>query len=102
MNILEELYYGNIRPSEKCFDRQSKYAAFLKIIAENEEKLSAILSTNPDRQEEQNLFTQLMNAQTELSVFGERDRFIEGFQLGVRFMVESYILPEQSVIRDIR
>lgn len=43
MNILKEFYYGNVNPQEKCFKRESEYAAFVKIVSDNEEKLSAHL-----------------------------------------------------------
>ena len=101
MNILEELYYVNVRPDEKCFDRKSEYAAFIKIIAENEERLLAFLNAQSEAKEEQHLFSQLMNAQGEVLRFSEMNRFIEGFQLGARFILDSLVLPQQSVIRDI-
>lgn len=47
MNTLEDLYYGNINPNEKCFDHKSEYAKFTKIIADNEEKLTAFLNALP-------------------------------------------------------
>lgn len=41
MNILEEFYHGNINPQEQFY--KSEYAAFVKIVSDNEEKLSAHL-----------------------------------------------------------
>ena len=101
MNILEELYYGNVRPDEKCFDRNSEYASFMKIISDNEEKLLAFLNSQTEAKAEQHLFSQLMNAQGEVLRFSEMNRFIEGFQLGAKFILDSLVLPQQSVIRDI-
>lgn len=101
MNILEELYYGNLRPVDKCFDRNSQYAKFVRIIGDNEEKMTAFLQALPETAEEQHLFSQLMNAQIELLEFSEKDRFIEGFQLGARFLLDALVLPQQSVLRDI-
>ena len=86
-NILEEIYYGNINPSVKCFDGDSKYAAFVGIISDNEEKLTAFLNGLPDAKQERQLFSQLMNAQSEVSAFGELRHFMEGFRLGARFML---------------
>lgn len=102
MNILEEFYYGNIIPNDKCFDRKSEYAKFIEIISDNEKKLTAFLGGLPRAEEEQHLFSQLMNAQREVSTFSELNRFIEGFQLGARFILDTFILPQESVIRDIR
>lgn len=101
MNVLEELFYGNINPNEKCFDRRSEYAKFNAIVSDNEKKLLAFLKCLPRAQEEQHLFSQLMNAQAEILSFSQLDRFIEGFQFGAGFMLDTFILPQKSVVRDI-
>ncbi len=69
MTILEDLFYGNINPNEKCFDKKSEYAKFAKIITDNEEKLTAFLNRLPNAEEEQHLFSQMVNAQSELGQF---------------------------------
>ena len=66
-NALEDLYYGNLNPSAKCFDRDSEYGKFLKIIDDNEQKLTAFLDRVCKDSEESHLFSQLMNAQIEAS-----------------------------------
>ena len=38
MNILQELFYGNIDPNTNSFDRVSDFGKNMKIISENEEK----------------------------------------------------------------
>lgn len=43
MNILEELYYGNIVPTEKCAKLNSEVTELLKLLNRNEEKLTATL-----------------------------------------------------------
>jgi len=101
MNILEDLYFGNIHPSDACFDPHSEYAVLMKLAVENEEKLTAFLKDLKDAEEQQHLFSQLMNAQSEVSAFTERNSFIEGFQLGARFMLDTFLLPQKSVVRDI-
>ena len=101
MNILEDLYYGNINPNEKQFNRKSEYAKFAKIITDNEEKLTAFLNALPNANDEQHLFSQMINAQMEISDFSEFERFMEGFRLGASIMLETFILPQQSILRDI-
>lgn len=101
MNVLEELFYGNINPNEKCFDRRSEYAKFNAIVSDNEEKLMKFLKGIPKTEEEQHFFSQLMNAQAEILSFSQLDRFIEGFQFGARFMLDTFILPQKSAVRDI-
>lgn len=101
MKVLEDLYYGNINPYEKCFDCKSEYAKFAKIIIENEKKLMAFLNALPNAKEEQHLFSQMINAHAEITQFSEFERFVEGFRLGASIMLETFVLPQKSVIRDI-
>ncbi|OJU17311.1 MAG: hypothetical protein BGN88_02020 [Clostridiales bacterium 43-6] len=101
MNFIEELYYGNISPVEKGYDANSCYASFVRVIANNEGKLLDYLNSLPEAKEEQRLFSQLVEAQDEVLRFSEMNRFIEGFQLGARLMLDSLVLPQQSAIRDI-
>lgn len=95
-SILEDLFYGNIDPNANQFDCKSEYGKFVKIVLDNEEKLTAYLGG-----EEQHLFSQLINAQSEILRFSELERFIEGFQLGAKFMLDVFLIQENSVIRDI-
>lgn len=95
MNIIEELYYGNINPIEKEFKRDSSYAKFMKIFSENEHKLFAFFE---EHKEEKELFTAMCSA---LLDFGERERFIEGFRLGARFLLDMLITERPAVVQDI-
>ena len=101
MNTLENLYYGNINPTDKCYKQDSEYANFLKIVSDNQEKIIEFLSTQPNSEKEQHLFSQMLNAQSEIDNFAQYDRFIEGFRLGAEIMLETFVVPQQSVIRDI-
>lgn len=96
MNILEEFYYGNVNPQEKCYKRGSEYATFVKIVSDNEGKLTASLDG-----EEQHLFSRLMNAQSEILDTETRERFIEGWKLGARFMLDTFLIPRYSPISGI-
>lgn len=101
MFVLEDLYYGNINPNAKCFNRNSEYMRYSKIVTDNEEKLTAFLRALPNAEEEQHLLSQMINAQGEISDFLDFERFVEGFRLGARIMLETFISPQQSVLRDI-
>ena len=100
-NILEELYRGNINPDEKCFDPGSRYAQFTQIVSDNEEKLTSFLAGISAAKEEQHLFSQLINAQGEILMFSELNCFIEGFRLGTGIMLDTFVLLDKSVVRDI-
>jgi len=71
MNILEELYYGNISPNEKCFDHTSEYAKFCKIMTDNERKLADFLAALPNSENEQHMLSQMINDQSEVSSCSE-------------------------------
>ncbi len=43
----------------------------------------------------------MITAQSEVSSFAELERFIEGFKLGAKIMLDTFVIPENSVIRDI-
>ena len=43
-SIIEELYYGNITPSERSFRRTGEYAHILQLAARNDEKLTETLT----------------------------------------------------------
>lgn len=95
MNILEDLYYGNINPNGKCFDRKSQYAQFVKMVTDNEEKLTAFLNALPKAEEERHLLSQMINAQSELSQFSEIERFVEGSRLGASIMLDRSFFPSK-------
>ncbi|MCL2563247.1 MAG: hypothetical protein FWE08_04345 [Oscillospiraceae bacterium] len=101
MNMLEELYYGNIDPSAKCYDRKSEYAKFQGMIVDGEQELTAFLKALPQAEKEQQTLARIMNAQNEIIRFMEFERFGEGFRIGTGLMLEAFIVPQQSVLRDI-
>ena len=101
MNILKDLYYGDLEPIDKGFDRNSEYAKLFTLITDNEKKLIDFLNSLCDAKEEQNLLSQMQDAQYELNNFIECERFIDGFRMGAEFILETFVVPQRSVIRDI-
>lgn len=91
MNIIEELYYGNVSPMEEECERS---VPFEKLAAANEEKLAAYFAQQPEGQEEERLFSQMVNAYKEILSYREKSRFIEGFRLGARFLLDALVFPE--------
>ena len=43
MNFIEELYYGNINPNQKTFEKGTQFAKALKLFCESESKLTESL-----------------------------------------------------------
>ena len=98
---LEDLYHGNIRPNEKCFVRDLEYSKLFQIIIDNEKILTKFLAQLPNSEEEQQLFSQMIDSRIEAASLLECDRFIEGFRLGASIMLETFVLPQKSILKDI-
>ena len=84
MNILEELWYGNIEPAEYDISSSKEYKELLQLISRNEEKL---LTTMTDAQKE--LFTKYADCVREYQVMAECTLFQNSFRLGARIMLSA-------------
>ena len=86
MTILEELWYGNITPTEYSrIENNANYKEALKLVNQNQERLKATLT---DEQKE--LLERLLTASEEFANLIELDCFKVGFKLGVRLTIEAY------------
>ena len=83
MRILEELWYGNIEPTEYDTIAFKEYKEVLRLITRNEEKL---LATMTDEQKE--LFSRYTDAVQEYQTMAECLLFQSSFKLGAKMMVE--------------
>lgn len=83
MRILEELWYGNIEPTEYDTIACKEYKEVLRLITKNEEKL---LATMTDEQKE--LFSRYTNAVQEYQTMAECLLFQSSFKLVAKMMVE--------------
>ena len=83
MNILEEFWYGNIKPTEYDTSSSKEYKELLQLISRNEEKL---LATMNDEQKE--LFSRYTDCVREHQAMTECLLFQNSFRLGARMMVE--------------
>ena len=82
MNILEELWYGNIEPAEYDVSPSKEYKELLQLISRNEDKLVATMT---DEQKE--LFTKYADCVREYQVMAECMLFQNSFRLGARMML---------------
>jgi len=83
MNILEELWYGNIEPAEYDMSPSKEYKQMLQLISRNEEKL---LATMTDAQKE--LFAKYADSVRDYQVMADCMLFQSSFRLGGRMMLE--------------
>ena len=83
MLILEDLYLGDVRPSERSFKRNSKYAKALDELVKAGDMLTETLT---EKQKE--LFEDYMTAQREVNVLTDCETFIYSFRLAVKIMID--------------
>ena len=85
MLILEDLYLGDVRPSERSFKRNSQYA---KTLDEVVRAGDALTDTLTEKQKE--MFEDYMTAQREVNVLMVCETFIYAFRLAAKIVI--YVL----------
>lgn len=93
MQILEELYIGNVRPGERSFKRNSQYSRALSESADAADRLLAVLND-----EQRKLFDEFADAQREVSVLTDCETFMVGFQTGAKIMMDVLLGGEMKEI----
>ena len=88
MDIIKELWYGNVAPFEQCTRGDKQLKELLKLVARNKEELDASLTEK--QKETLEKFEENMN---EMHGITERDAFSYGFRLGVQLMAEAFLMP---------
>ena len=85
MGTIEELWFGNISPSEKSMPPGSPlYRATSKVV-EAEQALEAELP-----EAKRKLLVNLEKAQFDLSAQRETEAFCDGFRLGAKMMIDVF------------
>ena len=82
MNVLEELWYGNLEPSEFDSSPGKEYKELLHLVSRNEEKLLATMTT-----EQKELFSRYSDCVQEFQSLAECLLFQNSFKLGARMMI---------------
>ena len=83
MYILEDLWYGNVAPSERTIRTGSRYAKLQKQLVAAEDALREELS--PDGK---NNYEEVCRKQTEMAQIAECDSFIRGVRIGARLALD--------------
>ena len=83
MNTIQDLYYGHISPYEMSISNAPEYQKLKALAAQHEDLLRETLS---DEQKE--LLDKLTECITDISSISDRDMFINGFQLGMKLMID--------------
>ncbi len=83
MLILEDLYFGDVQPSERSFKRNSQYAKALDDLVKAGDALTDTLT---EKQKE--MFEEFMTAQREVNVLTDCETFIYAFRLAAKIMID--------------
>ncbi len=83
MQVLEDLYLGDVHPSERNFKKDSQYSRALN---EDVKAGDAPLDTLTEKQKEQ--FEAYMTAQREVNVLTDCETFCYAFKLGAKIMTD--------------
>ena len=83
MTILEDLWYGNIRPIENFIEGNIEYKGLLRLVSKNREVLESEISTK-----QLELFEKYNDSVNEMNSISEAAAFQYGFSLGIRLMME--------------
>ena len=83
MNILEDLWFGNIPPWEREFKKDSPYAELLALMVRHQEDVLPRLND-----EEKEIFEKFADCTTEMHDLTEGEAFVKGFTIGARIIVE--------------
>lgn len=85
-NIIEELYYGNITPSDRDIVKGGTYSHLLHLVTHNEDDLMQTLT-----QAQRETFEKFKDCTSELNDASEVTSFTIGFKLGMRLALEAMI-----------
>ena len=83
MTILEDLWYGNVKPTERSIVRGSRLDNLMKLICQNEDDMMQGLT---EKQKES--FDKFKDCQSEITDYLETEAFTQGFTIAVKLMVE--------------
>ena len=83
MQVLEDLYLGDVRPSDRSFKRNSQYAKALDEVVKAGDALIEGLT-----EEQKELFEDYMTAQREVNVLTDCETFCMAFKLGAKIMLD--------------
>ncbi len=83
MQVLEDLYLGDIHPNERTFKRNTQYAKALDELVKAGDALTDGLT-----EEQKERFENYMTAQREINVLTDCETFCIAFKLGAKIMLD--------------
>lgn len=95
-NILKDLFYGNINPNEKQFDRNSEYGKAAAGLVDEEEKLRSTLD-----QEASSVLNKMICLQATIADMTAEEYFIDGLRTGFRLALAIFDEEENGSLKPI-
>lgn len=92
MNILEELYYGNIRPDSRVYPPNSPFVEAAKLKNKNLEKLMAALNDS-----EKETFEKYCDAESDIQSITRYDTYTYALKFGILLMIEIFMGKSEVV-----
>lgn len=81
--LLQDLYQGKINPLDIQLEEGNPYKKMIEEVSEHEEELLDLLTGK-----EKVLFAKLTTDHGELKYLSGEEKFIQGFKMGARFIIE--------------
>ena len=95
MNIIEELFFGNIDPNDLPLGQDSQYSKAMKVIDAIEDSLAERLEGREQKQ-----YLDLVNAYGEILGITSVENFINGFRVGARFILDTFVIEPNRILKD--
>lgn len=96
-DVISELYYGNLRPNDMTFRKDSRFSIALEAFCEHEEWFSERLTD-----EAKHRFLELINCHDEITGTTAYENFRNGFRLGVMLMMDACADDMPAVLCDLK
>ena len=95
MTFLDDLYYGNIKPADNEFVKNSEFDKALKAFCGCESEFRNVLDEN-----ENEILNELINSHNKLLSLTGLENFKNGFRMGVK-MICACLVDENSVFKKL-
>lgn len=89
MNILEELWLGNLNPQGQDAQKDPRIEQALSLVIESEDAIRATLS-----EEQRERLEKMSDCQSDLTDLLERRAFTKGFRMAAKLMADVINTPE--------
>ena len=86
MNILEDLFFGNVDPQTRAVKPGSRADKLRIYITDHLPEIENALSDD-----QRGALDKILDAQSELDTISELDSFIVGFRFGAAFMYDTFV-----------